>query len=106
MDGPGDKFSVNVVSDTVVVFHINAMSADTVRNVRAELRCQMSNILMVVPVTHDVIPRLSQQVLADIAKLESSDVHIDIGNLSLLLYHCLQIARVVARSEKVKFLDF
>ena len=60
------------------------MSDDTVKKVRAELRYRVSSVLMVVPVVHDVIPRLGSQVLADIAKLESTNVHIDIGELSVL----------------------
>lgn len=72
--------------DTMITFHINAMSDDVAKKVRAELRCQVSNMLMAVPVVHDVIPRLSQQVLADIAKLESSNVHIDIGKFCLSFF--------------------
>ena len=57
------------------------MSDDIVKKARTELRCHVTEVLMAVPVVHDVIPRLSQQVLADIAKLESADVHINIGTL-------------------------
>jgi len=58
------------------------MSDDIAKKVRAELQYRVSDVLMVVPVVHDVIPRLSQQVLADIAKLESSSVRIEVGKLS------------------------
>jgi len=80
------RLTVNCVSwflvETVITFHINASSVDVVKKVRAELRCRVTDMLVVVPVVHDVIPRLSPQVIADIAKLESSNVHIDIGKFS------------------------
>jgi len=55
------------------------MSEDVVRRARLELRHHITSTLVVLPVVHDVIPLLSQQVLADVAKLESADVHITIG---------------------------
>jgi len=65
--------------ETAITFHVNAMSQDIAKKVRAELRCGLSDTLMVLPVVHDVIPHLSQQVFDDIAKLESSSVHIEVG---------------------------
>jgi len=69
-----------ILSDTVITFHINAVSSDLVKKVRAELRRRVTtDALTVVPLVHDVIPRLNPQVLADIARLQSSSVHIHIG---------------------------
>ena len=57
------------------------MSADVARTVQTELRRHVSDRPLVVPVVHDVIARLSPQLAAHIAALQSPRVHIDIGNV-------------------------
>jgi len=86
-------------ADTVVVFHINAMTAEVVRKVQTELRCRVSAAPMVVPVVHDVIARLSAQVTADIARLESPHVHIDIGTVLCLTLLFSQWLCITTASE-------
>jgi len=58
------------------------VSVDVARRVKAELRCHVTDALVEVPLVHDVIPRLSQQVLDDVDKLQSAAVRIDIGQFA------------------------
>jgi hypothetical protein len=55
------------------------MSEVILTQVREELKGRAMNLVMSVPIVHDVVDQLSQLALSDIEKLKSADVHIEVG---------------------------
>jgi O-acetyl-ADP-ribose deacetylase (regulator of RNase III) len=72
-----DKFS-KPSGSTTVIFHISAMSDDDVCKAREQLRSLAMNLFVSLPIDHDVIEHLTPAAEAEIMKLQTPDIRINI----------------------------
>lgn len=79
----GFSRSRNAPIDNRIIFHINAMSEDVIRDVGAYLVKRINEMVTGDPIKDEAIADLSDETASRIEALASSDVSIKIGKIVL-----------------------